>query len=197
MSRSLSRAQRGNLLIKRTHWPLHTSRTKRGANAIPCLAPSALRGGIASLLRTGRPALVRSFVKRTVGAISGAKGSQVDVLFRTFWGTMRFLLPSLSVLLTASAAGAQTSRAASPPNIPRIIATPLHQIAATSSTGAVVFERAGGAALLSPPGIVLADRGSNQLLRFDGSGVRVGAAGGTGQDPGNSRCSGPPWRVAV
>ena len=97
---------------------------------------------------------------------------------------MRSQLLSLSVLLTASAAGAQTSRAASPPNIPRIIATPLHQIAATSSTGAVVFERAGGAALLSPTGMVLADRGSNQLLRFDGSGVRVGAAGGTGRGPG-------------
>jgi hypothetical protein len=97
---------------------------------------------------------------------------------------MKLLLLSLAITLTVSATGAQVSRTAPPPNIPRIIAAPLHEIAATSSTGRVLFERAGGAALLVPTGMVLADRGSNRLIRFDGRGALVGSSGGTGQGPG-------------
>ena len=67
---------------------------------------------------------------------------------------------------------------------PRISTQPLFQIPAITPSGELMFERAGGATLLPNGGLVLADAGSNQLVRFDSRGGRIAASGGSGDGPG-------------
>jgi hypothetical protein len=93
------------------------------------------------------------------------------------------MLP-LCLSLTVFEVVSQVPRPTPPVMVPRIAPTAIYEIAATTPTGAVAFERAGGAALLVGGGLVVADRGNNLLVRFDARGARVGASGGSGQGPG-------------